>query len=228
MDVPKTFKPKENLDERTDRLLNEEPKEFQKSEDKTLEWLLKALSFTDPFVTDLTDLKVRETLEQRGYKPLKSKWLKYNYWTKQNPTHDSESYIFVKKLGKDKIRSYSFFSIETDKVKKFCRSFERSQRAKNLNSPNYAKKYFLSGGLIGLAAIEATLYALNPDLFFRLKPATYAFGGTMFFLASAILSTFGMGIKDEYLGIKRFNKMIIYCSETVIDDNITAVKEALS
>lgn len=228
MEIPKSFKPKENLDERTDRLLKEGPKQIQKGKNEDLEWLLGVMSQTNPYILDPIDSVVQETLEQHGYKPLKSKWLKYKYWTKQSPTHNKEIYIFIKKWDKNKINSYSFFSIETDKIKKFCRSFERSQRAKEWNLEDYAKKYFLPGGLIGLVAIEATLYALSPDLFFRLKPATYAFGGVMFFLASAILSPFGMEIKDYYLGIKRFNKMTAYCSEIIIDDNITAVKEALS
>lgn len=227
MDVPKSFRPEGNLDDKTDRLLKEEPKSLEKQRKNLLDNVIEELNQFAPYVTDRIHLNVENLLEKCQYKPLKFKTipifgLEYKYWIRPGYMKKNVSYIFIKSWDKKKIIRYSFAEIDNDKIKKFYRSFEKYEHKENWKESEYINNYFWKGALAGVLACEILVYVLQP------QPLAFCafYGGILSSLGSGILLGPIMQLRDDLSGKKKIDNAKKYFGGYIVRDNVIAVDYA--
>lgn len=219
MDVPKGFKPEQNLDKDTDRLLKEEPKPKQKAE---LEDLLH-----DPYYykSEFLHMTVEALAIKKGYKLLRDQSrIDWDYWTK--PKNKEESYVLIRK-NQRKIKHYSFATVEDNNLEEFCKRFIESEVYKKsfniFRCLNYAGKRtdmgFCASTLLtsffgGFSTAYLTIRTLGIT-------RNYCWIGALlgFYLGSSLYSL------CSHLSNKK--KMKELCKELITDEK-EAIKKALN
>lgn len=158
MKVPNIFLPEKNLENKTERLLKEEPKpktdEFKPAVEKSeLEKVLELFdtSYSQTFSDEHLYANIDRLIEKSDYKPV-FKRLKYKYWSRPSPDDLEESFVFVKELNANKDTYYSFAIVKNDKLKEFCKRFKKERSIAMGYQSVFAPlaKGSIIGGVLGL------------------------------------------------------------------------------
>lgn len=227
MKVPNVFKPEKDLENKTERLLNEEPKprtdEFKPAVEKSdLERVLEL--FDNPYSQTFSDehlyANIDILIEKSDYKPI-SKRLKYKYWSRPSPYNPEESFVFIKDFNTNKNYYYSFAIVENDKLKEFCKRFEKEKLIANGHQSVYSPlaKGAIIGGVLGLIT-DYTIAKFTGISSMYTNTGIVSLGLMLGFLYGGISIRLGYNKNKEKLN-KCFNHLIT-------SSNKDAVKAAFS
>lgn len=210
MDIPKTFKPEQNLEANTQRLLEEEIK-LSKPESKIEKTELEEVLREFDYDSENLHSKIDKLIEKSGYKPIKNEKLYYEYWYKSKPF--DENYVFIRRVNKQS-RNYAFARVESDKLTEFCRRFGK----KESGTKKYMALLFPLGFSLGFIVPYLSSYSDPVPLW-----KTSLFLGGIFGLFAQLC----MVPLSDYIRLRNKKKMEQYC-EGLITESKGAIKAAFS
>jgi len=230
MKVPNIFLPEKNLENKTEKLLKEEPKprteEFKPAVEKSeLERVLELFdtSYSQTFSDEHLYANIDRLIEKSDYKPI-FKRLKYKYWSRPSPYNSEERFILIKDFDTNKNCHYSFAIVENDKLKEFCKRFEKERSITNGHQTVYGPlvKGAIVGGGLGLIADYAIARAIGSSNSFT-SAGICALGVMLGFFYGSFIIKYVQNKNKEKLD--KCYKCLMTSSNTVSKD---AVKAAFS
>jgi len=222
MKIPKIFIPETSLESETEKLLKEEVKIQEPKlviEKSKLEETLKL------FNTGLVHEKIEDMITQSGYTTVKTKGLRWEYWTKK--TDYDENYVFTKWHDRKNTR-YALAIVNDGKLEEFCERIERDTRVKLFGLGRDRLHYLMVSAFTGSALMGlATKYAASSYMlrvFGMLNEATTVscmvfLGAILGFMEGILWLTYKNSVNKEKLKT---------CYTQLITDDKAAIKMAFS
>lgn len=212
MDVPKTFRPKENMNDKTEQLREEANLKISKQNDleEILEGLNKQKIHDAELCGKIERLRVKSGYEKfKGGPDLETPM----FWIK--PYDSKKSKVLIDKIesvGSFKVR-YAFTIVKNKELSRFCKKYEKYEKTGKLE---FDGANFLVGGFLGLITGGfAVTYSIMPYLenlgvyhnIGKGDPVVAASLSTGTLLGGFIIGNYKWLIKKRI--IKRFYKNII-------------------
>lgn len=241
MDVPKGFKPKEGLEEKTKQLivgpLIKRPEKIEVKKGSELDVILEEFYNGGRDPDNPVHGKIDSLLEKNGYTETVNKKLNHRYWTRKSCYNPYETDVFIRRNSKDRFSTgicYDFAIFQEDHLEGFYKKFERYHSLEEfLNKGSSDQKFIRRLERIGYASALAGAvggvfafyhYLGDPILATTCGIFSGALGGYLSFivgLGTVVYSSIMWRDKSK-------KKMKEYCEELIIHRDEKAITSALN
>ncbi|MBU4502655.1 MAG: hypothetical protein KKA79_08715 [Nanoarchaeota archaeon] len=240
MKLPKCFRPKKDLEKKTEELVHDA--RILKNEPKVgYDEVEEIVSMINPYgYYDLSDeihLKLETLLRKSDYLLLPKKDKNYEHWVKQDPIEQYSKRVFTARHSTNDKKTYYFARVEESKLENYCKRFERCHKLESMLYNNDQKVLdigaYLFLGSLGLGLVTGGVgltYLTGIKLISFWTPVVFSLGaisgvvGAGALFLGALLSTIYLGEKvyNKYeKGTKKFY-------EEFITDDVDAIKSAFN